>query len=470
MGSRAGLSRMVAGVSGLLLCIGLGLASVGCGPGYPPTYPINDPVVAFDGQGNVFVAYQIGRPNTTTALAPAPDTYVQKLSPAGDRLWGRNGIRLERGHAENESDGDTARDAPTYLFADGDGNVTILWVYGGQMFARKLDGAGNPVWNAEPLTVGYDLAFDYSKGAGARIAWIDADNNLLFQAVGEDGSLLWAGGHSWIAGADTFAAACDEEGNTWVAWVEARTAAVRLQVLDQSGRFAWPEAVVLQDGFRQPQEAPDPSGYRLAVVPESGSAIVSWTHGWAPVPLTVCSVDRGGKLLWSSAYGSTEGSSGERLAGTVVGDGKGGAFCLWSQGQAWLAHHVDAQGSELWGDNGIDLGEIIGYSGPSSGSGYSVGSDKAGGFIAVWEGSEGQAARSFAQRLDATGSRLWPGDGVAIGPVSGWSITSGNDAVIFSSADRWSGQSRIQKLDMDGKVLWGEDGIRLDDWRASGAS
>ncbi|MBN1630470.1 MAG: hypothetical protein JW990_11945 [Thermoleophilia bacterium] len=459
--------RIIAGLVGVVVCTAIGLGPTGCGPGYPPTYPISDPVVAVDGQGYVFVVYQRGFPNTSTRLAPAPDAFVQKLSPAGDRLWGEIGIRLDAGEADRDSNRRPTGGGRPHAAVDEVGNVTVLWVYDGRLFGRKLDGSGNPVWDAEPLEVGYPVSLECVRDGGSIAAWIDADRSLLFQRLGADGVPLWPEGCSWIADADGFAVTSDQHGNTWVAWVDERTAAIELQVLDQSGRFAWPKAIMLQKGHQQPGQAPDPSGYSLRMAPnEYGGVLVIWSHRWEQVPLTMCSVGGDGRLLWTNTYDVTWGSGGVE-AGAFVEDDRGGVFRIWRRGQSLLASHVDGAGRETWGDGGPELVRITDASASSNEFYYSAAGDGAGGIIAAWDNLEGQVTKRYAQRLDLAGKRLWPNNGVAIGLASYRPVASSGDAVFFSTADTWSGESWIQKLDMDGNVVWGENGIRLDDWRVA---
>jgi hypothetical protein len=56
-------------------------------PYFPPRHVIT-PAIAFDGQGNQITAYQI-------EAGDSPATYLQKVSPNGDFLWGDAGVELQ---------------------------------------------------------------------------------------------------------------------------------------------------------------------------------------------------------------------------------------------------------------------------------------------------------------------------------------------------------------------------------------
>ncbi len=435
-------------LAALVLFVVLWPASVGC-IGYPPAYPILDPVIAHDAQGNVFVAYQVGDHDTTRGkLAAAPDTYVQKLGPSGERLWGKKGVRLDREQPQ------VGRIAVPRLVADGYGNVTAFWSYGGQFFAEKLDGDGDRVWRAGPFAVGPGCVAEYHEGVGTWVGWIDADGGLRSLMLGEDGSLLRREEQPQIADVAGFAAMCDERGDTWVVWVETGTGAINLQAFDQSGAVVWSETTTLQEGDPSGQ-IPEASGYRLDVAPNGfGGAVVFWTHGWSSPQTRICGIDAAGKTLWTRAAPSLS---------SIDGDGEGGVFLFVSDGQSLSAHHVDPQGTELWGPNGLYLGETGADDSTVSEPNLYARSDHAGGIVVL---REGDAATCHVQRIGAAGNEVWPAEGVAMDSGFLQSIVLGSDAATyFAVADRWTGESWVQKVDSGGALLWGASGIRLDDWR-----
>jgi hypothetical protein len=92
------------------------------------------------------------------------------------------------------------------------------------------------------------------------------------------------------------------------------------------------------------------------------------------------------------------------------------------------------------------------------------------GVFVAWSCSTREGAEHSAQRLDSAGNRLWPESGGAIENSFAYgSVTTGADAVFFSSGFSQGGGSYIQKIDTDGNVLWGRYGVRLDDWEESGS-
>jgi hypothetical protein len=97
-------------------------------------------------------------------------------------------------------------------------------------------------------------------------------------------------------------------------------------------------------------------------------------------------------------------------------------------------------------------------------------SDGSGGVISVWYGEEGTNA--VAQRLDATGRKLWGPDGTTV-PLRDrqWSLAApdGAGGVFISwSAAEFKGRELsevsyyVQRVDVDGNLPWGDEGILLN--------
>lgn len=139
--------RVFVGPVGAVLCLCLVLLGLGCEPYFPPDYYVINPRIAFDNQGDLFVAYQVNESYGVT-------TYLQKLTPDGDRLWGPQGIRVDERQPEPQTqlEGNTGtgfknvRDVKFDIVPDPQGNVTVFWTYEDQLLARKVDGSGHPLW------------------------------------------------------------------------------------------------------------------------------------------------------------------------------------------------------------------------------------------------------------------------------------------------------------------------------------
>lgn len=123
----------------------------------------------------------------------------------------------------------------------------------------------------------------------------------------------------------------------------------------------------------------------------------------------------GGRTLWQDG--------GVRLCGPSAGnpaaatsDSAGGAAVVWMDSRVWpsgvYAQRVDAAGVPQWAENGVLLRDSIG-----AGSG-DVTHDGEHGVIAVWSATY-SGPSLFAQRVNADGSPLWGSNGLMLRPYVG---------------------------------------------------
>jgi hypothetical protein len=131
-------------------------------------------VIANVGSDKVIIAWADSRNSATTGA----DIYAQKLDSAGNALWAGNGLPVCQ-HA-------TSQVEPKIL-RDGAGGAFIVWVdfrngSGGRIYGQRIDANGQPLWtpNGIPLcTAGKveQIDSDYyiiSDGAGgAIVSWAD---------------------------------------------------------------------------------------------------------------------------------------------------------------------------------------------------------------------------------------------------------------------------------------------------------
>jgi hypothetical protein len=104
----------------------------------------------------------------------------------------------------------------------------------------------------------------------------------------------------------------------------------------------------------------------------------------------------------------------------AVSDGQGGIICVWGDFAGFAtrdirAQRIDASGNRLWGPAGVVL--LTG----STGSQYFfvVTPDGSGGAIVAWEDPRNGNPDIFAQRVNAAGTVLWGANGVAVCTASG---------------------------------------------------
>lgn len=471
---RRGLLHILRTVS-VVLFVGLALAATSCGPGYPPNIEIIDPPLVVDGEGCVVTAYQVNWGDGYMNSGDGPITYIQRLTPDGERLWGERGISLDERQPEKQSERNPMR-SYTRLVANTDGGATAFWTYENEILAKKVDGDGSPVWKDETI-VGtcrdYRTWTALENPVGATIVWIDPDGDLHVKTLDADGSPLWPE-QPLVADVLGFEAACDPSGRTWVLWVDASTRAVRLHVVDNSGGLVWADAKELQGGLPESAWPTDSNWYGLYVgAAPAEDVVVAWVDRHNPTPLKVLRLDVAGNVLSSTTTDRVGRRSWTRLSEAVVGDGTGGLFAFWAVDHSFIGQHIDAQGRIPWGEIGLEVATL-----PEAcwlgGVSCNVGSDLAGGAVVSWGAYAGPGETVFrVARIDSAGNILWSCGGAEVGPANwsnNWVVTAAKSGLFLTRGVSASNKSHVQKVDLDGHALWGESGVRLDEWRGSGSN
>ena len=450
----------------IMACIGLPLVSPACGPGLPPDYSVALPQVVAEGEGQVVVVYQVSE-------GRGPVTYVQRLGPDGARLWGEKGVRIDKREPESIATRSVLHATPRVV-GDEAGNVTIFWSFKGQIYARKLDGAGKPLWQSEPVAVGtYDIpGLDTAtrwtlanNATGTTIVWTDEHWDLHVQSVDKDGNLLWTTQPLQVD-ANELEAHRDGQGNTWLLWAEKPSGSIYLQVLDPAGREVWAEPHELQRDAVPSRERWDRCTLWLA---ENGPGLMvaAWQRlsdiGDRPLAMRVVSID--GEVR--SGIGESFFTGRLATLPKPAGDGTQGLVALWTTNDSILAQRIDTQGMPAWRREAVVASGL-----PNGQVRFSASNGEADGTVVSWEAPSPTGTVWRAQRIDAQGTLLWPG-GVDITSATTWSwrwqwsATVGDGSAILSGVVSYhvDRQSHVQRIAADGSLPWGADGVRLDDWR-----
>jgi len=153
----------------------------------------------------------------------------------------------------------------------------------------------------------------------------------------------------------------------------------------------------------------------------------------------------------------------------IVSDGAGGAIITWHDLRNGnfdiYVQRMDAFGTPLWTADGVAVSTLTSFQ-----LSPKITSDGAGGAIIVWEdGRNSTATDIYAQRVDASGARLWTTNGVAVSTVvndqqsltivsdgAGGAIVSWQDNRGLTDFDIYS-----QRIDPSGSPLWTVDGVAL---------
>jgi len=241
-----------------------------------------NPKLAKTSDGNIVVIWRLGQGPEKIAM--------QKISPAGVKLWGTSPIIRTSGTAENY-------DYPALVASD-NGSIIMMWSgYTGnflnpvnyKLYSQKYSTAGIPVWNSTQDTI-YSLAHVsgfytpriFSDGSnGAIYCWRDDRNSTntatgFIQRQNLSGTYLFPVNGSAVsttAGNNHFdpVAAVSTTGETYAIFMETNNtqslSGVYGQKFSATGTRLWPDAGMVFQGLNQNQ----PSG--MSIYSRNGSMI-----------------------------------------------------------------------------------------------------------------------------------------------------------------------------------------------------
>ncbi len=160
------------------------------------------------------------------------------------------------------------------------------------------------------------------------------------------------------------------------------------------------------------------------------------------------------------------GAEGEQTEAATAPDGEGGVFLGWIDGRNGMyevfAQHLDARGVPLWATDGIEVGGGAYYQ-----TDIQLAPDGQGGVIMVWHDHFSGADDIYAQRIDASGTALWPTRGVQVCGAAGdqefprvlGDGMGGAFIVWEDSRNPTAVDIYAQRLNASGDALWAMDGV-----------
>ncbi|WP_243337134.1 InlB B-repeat-containing protein [Anaeromyxobacter soli] len=205
----------------------------------------------------------------------------------------------------------------------------------------------------------------------------------------------------------------------------------------------------------------------------AGGAFYVWTDTRYGNPdLFMQRVDASGNPLWSTdGMALTSASPGAEIRPAIVSDGAGGAIVAWVEGantgnvydKHIRAQRVSATGQKLWGTYGVWVCQASG--GQERPTLLSKGSGTA---IVAWTDYRNGNADIYAQKIDASGTMAWQTDGVpvvqAASSQSEVAIATDNyGGAILTWVDARTGYQTVyaQRLTSLGQALWAQNGLLL---------
>ena len=365
---------------------------------------------------------------------------------------------------------------------DGAGGIILVWEDyrngNADIFAQRVSAAGDLLWGANGLAIAIDtLAQEApvvtSNGAGgAIIAWQDlraGQYDIYAQAVSAAGAPQWtADGVAVCAASGTQVVqgiVSDNAGGAIVAWRDLRTgdSDVYAQRVNGSGASVWTAngaGVCVLSGAQ--------SEIRIEADPRGGAFLV-WRdrRGGLTSDIYAQSIDLSGAPRWTANGVSVCAAADDQIDPATALDGRFGLLVAWQDrrngvdADIW-AQRVKPDGTPRWTVDGVRLtAAALQQTNPS------LVSDGVAGAIVGWTDARVTRPDVYAQRIDSSGVVSWlPADGVAVCAADSSQfldvvLTDGAGGAIFGWDDDRSGGSQIysQSIGHSGTSRWGSGGV-----------
>lgn len=223
------------------------------------------------------------------------------------------------------------------------------------------------------------------------------------------------------------------------------------------GRVLWQDGGVQLCG-------PSATEDLVATSDGAGGAIVVWSDArqW-PDGIYAQRVNGSGDPLWTDSGIAIDDSS---IAGRicVVADGENGAIVVWgpsSAGASIAVQRLDADGTPLWGANGLEIRPLV--INPPLSNAPAVARDGHGGAIVAWTANvavSGPLDTLIVCRVDSSGTKRWETvvrmDTMNDPPTL---CQDGHGGGVIAWSEHYLGPVRVQCVDSAGSIRWDSAGV-----------
>ena len=376
------------------------------------------PVITNDGKDGAIVVWRDARNDNY-------DIYAQRISSKGNILWKPNGIAV--------CDHEAPQSSPA-IVSDLKGGAIIVWgdTRNGTQdsYAQRVDANGKKMWDPDGVEVCTDAALQ-----------------------------------------DDFTVIPDGKGGVIVVWEDWRAGNqdIYAQKISAEGKAVWKQNGI--SVFSGEGDQYDPA---LISDGAGGFIVVWWDISTPDWNIFAQRIDSKGNKIWDLPIPvcAARGNQGNP---TIVSDGNGGAFCVWSDyrndpnffTRAQLyAQKIAADGTTLWQKDGIPICKL-----PVNQQQANCVSDDEGGFIVVWWDDRNIFADIYVQRVNAQGKILWDKNGAPVCTEGGVQqipmlVSDGTGGAIAYWLDYREDFGNTtedaiyaQRIDADGTPLWKENGV-----------
>jgi hypothetical protein len=452
----------------LVLVIPLLLILTGCPYESTGTYGLK---VIGDGQGGATAFYLEDQ-----------KIYIQKINPAGEKMWSEQGVLL------GDTNGSFGFQS-IHVLGTGGGGVIIGWpeattkeppvksIY----HLSSLAPDGTVVWQKDFEPFGRMVGND---SGGVIIEQSNSDDTLALVNIGSSGDFPWSeNGVSLPSTGNRRTVVSDRAGGAIVIWQESHypdwaepgearsTHSLHALRVNAAGELVWGDGVLVYDfpedmwvdSFQAEGDGTGGAIITWLQVTEDPSAEPGRQQTWE---IMVQRIDADGNIFWQpggiSLDTSGAGPSGLPMEPSVLGDGSSGAVVVWRELGRICAQKVDEDGNLMWQAGGVKVASTSKNPFPQI-----IGTGQ--GDIVVSYSFEEDRENLHVQKLGSNGDTLWAENGISVlegefsgqfiapdgqgGAIVAWGVNKG----LFSSEKAY-----VQRVSADGQLMWGEDGIRLN--------
>ena len=312
------------------------------------------------------------------------------------------------------------------ICSDGAGNTFIFWrdyrneptIFGGDLYAQKLDALGIPLWTANGMSL--------ISGTGGQF-----DPKVI--SDGEQGAYL-----VWRTTPNAF-----------------QDYSLHAQRINNNGNKLWGNyGITVQSGLGTVT-------YPTIFLNEQNDLLITWllVHIGSNYDLGVFTqkIEKNGTVRWGSNGLTINIRQDAMKPPQITRDQKGGAIITWSDFRNShfdvYAQRVSSSGSKLWQENGIPICEKT-----ASQSVKNIISDSNGGALIFWDDVQGTSYNVCVQRIDSSGNKILEPDGRVLfsstSPLSQYEFVLDKNKEIFFFWSTLEGNIYAQKVDYNGNLVW----------------
>lgn len=228
-------------------------------------------------------------------------------------------------------------------------------------------------------------------------------------------------------------------------------ASINIVKLNSQGVGQWTAAIT---PIVYPQQIPVPM-----TTDGAGGVIIAWTNSDNGYNIYAQRINANGETQWTSPRVGVCTGEGDQLMTSIVSDGQGGAIICWydhrNEGKGIYAQRLNAAGVAQWATDGVEVAAST--NGPENIDDYgpAMVSNGGGEVTIAWPQDVSGSTHIYAQRLNASGTRIWPVAGVKLTTTSGGTFPFVLNDSSTGNIILWKSNGiRAQRINAGGIIQW----------------